>query len=598
VLTARGAIVGALVLVASFTRPILAEDEPEVTGAGTGAVPDATIVVSGWTAAIGIGFSSGSGMLTYRGKEYEVKVSGMELGGFGISSATVTGNVYNLKNVEDLNGQYTGLGAGAMVGAGAGALGMRNDKQVIIRVTTKAKGVRLKMGASGVTLALVQAPSAAPATATSAALIPGLPQTLGFGEARFGNLGLRPTFNAQIDGFAEGNPGFGGNKVGPLSRSRLFFETSNEVGLNYEYGLGRFGTLSGRVSGVFSLTGGGLDASATNYPGSPVRDSYTIEDAYLDWTSGDAIPFLPHDGLELSYGRRRYQVGDGFLFWDGGSEGGRQGATWLSPRKAFDKVGLARVKLGNWKLEGFFLSPNDAPATNTKLAGGNLEYSHPDYGTTGFIYANFFSSDTRTRDGMNLFYWRADTTPFPRLKDVRFLTSVAAETNGAASGLKNAFGWYVGPAYTFSWLPWKPTLFGRYANFSGGTNHGFDPLFLGLPDWGSWFQGEVLGEWFLSNNNLVSYQARVKAVPNDSITLNLIYYSFELQDPATQALGSGTTQAKKIADEVDLIVDLTLTNWWTVSATCGLAVPGPAAKGATGGSAVWSQGMLYSNWTF
>src|SRR6185436_3019765 len=40
VLTDRGAIVGALVLVASFTRPILAEEEPEVTGAGTDAVPD------------------------------------------------------------------------------------------------------------------------------------------------------------------------------------------------------------------------------------------------------------------------------------------------------------------------------------------------------------------------------------------------------------------------------------------------------------------------------------------------------------------------------------------------------------------------------
>jgi hypothetical protein len=590
--------VGALVLMASFTRPILAEDEPEVTGARKDAEPDATIVVSGWTAAIGVGLSSGSGTLTYQGKEYELKVSGMELGGVGISSGTASGNVYNLQNVEDINGQYSGLAAGAMVGAGAGALGMRNDKQVIIRVTTKAKGARLKMGASGMTLELVQAPSAVPATATSAPLVPGWPQTLGFGEARFGKLGLRPTFNAQIDGFAEGNPGFGGNKVGPLSRSELFFETSNEIGLNYDYSLGRFGTLSGRVSGVYSLTGGGLDALATNYPGSPVRDSYTIEAAYLDWTSGDAIPFLVHDGLELSYGRNRYQVGDGFLFWDGASDGGRRGATWLSPRKAFDQMGLARVLLGNWKLEGFFLSPNDAPDTNTSLAGTNLEYSHPDYGVTGFIYANIFDSDTPTRDGMNLFYWRADTTPFPTLKDVRFQTSVAAETNGASSGLKDAEGWYVGPAYTFSWLPWTPTLFGRYASFSGGTNHGFDPLFLGLPDWGSWFQGEVLGEWLLSNNNLVSYQARVKAVPNDSITLNLIYYSFELQESSAQALGSGSTQAKKIADEVDFIVDLTLTNWWTVSATYGLAVPGRAARDATGGSAVWSQGMLYMNWTF
>ena len=90
----------------------------------------------------------------------------------------------------------------------------------------------------------------------------------------------------------------------------------------------------------------------------------------------------------------------------------------------------------------------------------------------------------------------------------------------------------------------------------------------------------------------------MKAVPNDRITLNLIYYSFQLQDPSTEALGSGSTHAKKIADEVDFIADLALTNWWSVSATYGLAVPGRAARDATGGSAVWSQGMLYMNWTF
>jgi hypothetical protein len=87
-----------------------------------------------------------------------------------------------------------------------------------------------KIGASGVTLEVVRAPSAVPAVATGAPLVPGLPKTLGFGEAHFGNLGPGPTFDAQIDGFAEGNPGFGGKTVGALSRSQLFFVIAGEAG--------------------------------------------------------------------------------------------------------------------------------------------------------------------------------------------------------------------------------------------------------------------------------------------------------------------------------------------------------------------------------
>ena len=58
-----------------------------------------------------------------------------------------------------------------------------------------------------------------------------------------------------------------------------------------------------------------------------------------------------------------------------------------------------------------------------------------------------------------------------------------------------------------------PKLSYRYAFFQGDdpetpANEAFDPLLLGFYDWGSWWQGEIAGEYFLSNSNLDSHQIR------------------------------------------------------------------------------------------
>ena len=81
--------------------------------------PDATISFKSGSVAAGLGFSWGGGTLTYKGKKHEVKVQGMSVGKVGITKATATGKVYNLKKLEDINGNYVGVGAGATLGGGA-----------------------------------------------------------------------------------------------------------------------------------------------------------------------------------------------------------------------------------------------------------------------------------------------------------------------------------------------------------------------------------------------------------------------------------------------------------------------------------------------
>ena len=58
--------------------------------------PDATLRLSTGGFALGIVVNWGSGTLTYRGKNYPVKVSGLSVGRVGVTSTSAIGDVFNL----------------------------------------------------------------------------------------------------------------------------------------------------------------------------------------------------------------------------------------------------------------------------------------------------------------------------------------------------------------------------------------------------------------------------------------------------------------------------------------------------------------------
>jgi len=556
---------------------------------------DATITLSGRTAAIGVGFAWGASSVEFQGKTYPVRVDGFVLGGLGTASLEGVGEVFGLTKIDDLNGNYTALASGGAFGGGTGKLAMRNDKGVRIVMDVKGEGLQVGAGPRGITLGVGEA-GGPPADAS-----PRLPQTLGFGELKTGPLFFRPTLNAQFFTAASGNPGFNGKwSFGPVDQANNWFEHSNEVGLNVRYAAS-FGTLQGRVSGVYSLTASGPDGAVSNGSKGTV-DKYTLESAYLAWQSEDLFPQLGHNAIELSGGNQNYQVFDGLLFWDGGQDSTNRGANWLSPRKAFRETGIARLNLKGFTLEGAHLKFNDDPDTGTRLGAGRVEYVKDDWVMKhlklGFMYFDIYESDTASRNGMNGIYVYHEATPLPALEDLTYKASFVRESNSKSSGLTEAYGWYVTPAYKLSTLPWRPQISYRYAAFTGGGTRAFDSLFTGLSDWGSWFQGELLGEYVLSDSNLRSNQVRLLLKPSEMLTLNLIYYKF-LLDNRNQSFGLTPSRvSRSLADEVDLIADVAVTNWWSLTATCSVANPNAGFREAVNGSATWINGYFYMNFTF
>jgi hypothetical protein len=119
-----------------------------------GRPPDATLSLSSGSVAAGIGYTWGSGTLTYQGREYQVKVQGLSVGDVGVTRASAMGKVYNLTNLADFSGTYTAAAAGLTLADGAGATAMKNEKGVVIQLTGTSQGLDIKLAAEGVRLTL------------------------------------------------------------------------------------------------------------------------------------------------------------------------------------------------------------------------------------------------------------------------------------------------------------------------------------------------------------------------------------------------------------------------------------------------------------
>jgi hypothetical protein len=201
------------------------------------------------------------------------------------------------------------------------------------------------------------------------------------------------------------------------------------------------------------------------------------------------------------------------------------------------------------------------------------------------------------RQGLNVFNLRAYTAPLPRTPDLSFEFEYASERNGE---VLDSNAWTAQGSYEFSEAGWKPKVTYRYAFFQGddpGTtsNEAFDPLFLGFHDWGYWWQGEIAGEYFLSNSNLTSHLGRVHVDPNDAVGGGLLFFKFSLDQP--QAIAPEVTD-RDVALEIDAYVDWKVNSNFTVSVVGAFADPGKAVQQSTGRTKNFIYGMVYVGYSF
>lgn len=119
--------------------------------------PDASIEIEQIRLGVlAVGAAVGGGRLRFRGEERAFSVRGLEFGSLGIASLSATGEVFNLRRLEDFPGRYEERVAPQPPGGEGGpeTRFLRNSAGVELRLRTDRSGGQLRFAAGGVTIAL------------------------------------------------------------------------------------------------------------------------------------------------------------------------------------------------------------------------------------------------------------------------------------------------------------------------------------------------------------------------------------------------------------------------------------------------------------
>lgn len=286
----------------------------------------------------------------------------------------------------------------------------------------------------------------------------------------------------------------------------------------------------------------------------------TLEEAYLGWRSGDLIPVLGEDGLDISAGRQNLMIGDGFLInGDALNHSDRGGAYWLAARKVFDNTAIIRVG-GSEGIRGdlFWLSSDNEFQSEMELAGINAEYVMSE-GTIGATYIkglDVANGGDIERDGQQTISLRYQGDA--GVENLFLSTEFVSQESGDTKTSTNA--WYVEAGWTFADVLWTPSVNYRYSSFE----EGFDPIFFGFSrGYGTWFQGEVASNYagpFNSGTDV--HNITLMAAPSEMMSVGISFFDF-----------SGTSGGTLDGQEIDIYAEWVVTPNLILSPLLGIYTP-------------------------
>ena len=279
--------------------------------------------------------------------------------------------------------------------------------------------------------------------------------------------------------------------------------------------------------------------------------SFGPEDLYFGWRSGTALA-IGDNAIDLTVGPKASTSSvTACCCTTARQRAGRAAATGRTRARHSNSLRLPGSTPGPHTVEMFYLDKDELPGSDTgsRLWGLNYEFSigedEDDDDRRDLHEVVRRSRDAPGRDGLNVFNFRAYTAPIPSAPDLSFEFEYASERNGEAL---DSNAWTLQGSYELSEVAWKPKLSYRYAFFQG-DDPPRQPTRISIRcspashDWGTWWQGEIAGEYFLSNSNLKSHLIRAQFEPNDAVSGGLMFYNFTLDHP--QALGPTVTDTMR-----------------------------------------------------
>jgi hypothetical protein len=114
-----------------------------------------TVHINIFKAGFIVGMSGGNGSLSYAGRSYPLSIGGVSLGAtIGLSKAELIGHARGLHDPSDIEGVYSGAGAGLAIAGGGRVATLTNSKGVVLTVKGRQVGFIFSVDLSGMQVSL------------------------------------------------------------------------------------------------------------------------------------------------------------------------------------------------------------------------------------------------------------------------------------------------------------------------------------------------------------------------------------------------------------------------------------------------------------
>jgi Alginate export len=306
------------------------------------------------------------------------------------------------------------------------------------------------------------------------------------------------------------------------------------------------------------------------------RHHFGVEDAYVGIVGGATSADGNRLVWNISAGRKRFAIGEGFLIANSASNGSTRAALQSNPRWAADMLVLGQVRYNTTLVEAFYLDPDELPAVDsrTKLAGVNFETRATPELEVGAAYIRVLESDfgyfatgpsspagvTMGRDGLEVFNLRGRWQPE---NSGLFVKAEAGWQRNSrfdmrASGVMGEVG------YSFKDANWRPEVSYRVARFTGDDPatarfERWDPLLSG-GNGEQWVQGINHFKVF-QDSNLIAHRLQFRLRPGPKFELVPQFWLFK----ADSTTNLGGNPALSFLNGTDLAWEANLTVKWFLS---------------------------------
>lgn len=332
-----------------------------------------------------------------------------------------------------------------------------------------------------------------------------------------------------------------------------------------------------------------------------------VEDAFIGLVGGHKSPDGHDYVYNLTYGRKSFVLGNGWLISNVAMNGQDRAALQLNPRGAARNLFSAGLKIDQFKGQIFQLRPNELPLLDSRtiINGVNVELGSSDKAQLGASVLHVPRSGVKyyrpdghvfSRKGLWVYNLRLYGNPAPAQPGLFYKTELGYQRNRNFD--MNAYAGYLQAGWNFAKTKGSPSLSYRFAYFSGddpaSRHYGrWDALYTG-GNGEQWVQGSNMYK-IVQNSNEITHMFQLVYTPMRKVQTVTQIWAFIA--PQKNNLGGNpglsTLQSRYYGSEANFTVKYFHSKNGYFHMNVAYTLPGSAIRDALPDARNWLSAMAF-----